>query len=96
MLWPTEGNERSHAVVVIEGVKEVLGRTLRLEDRARQFDQTTGLFGSIPEFDSMAVVMVVSALEEHFGIVVEDDDISAEVFETIGTLSTFIEKKLGR
>jgi acyl carrier protein len=52
-----------------------------------------GLFGELPEFDSMAVVNVVTALEERFGIVVEDDEISAETFETVGALARFVDSK---
>ena len=78
----------------IEDVKAVLGRTLQLGDKAKKFDASTGLFGNIPEFDSMAVVTVVAALEERFGIVVEDDDITAEIFETVGSLTQFVEAKL--
>jgi acyl carrier protein len=81
-------------VTTIEDVKTVLGRTLQLGDRAKKFDATTGLFGNIPEFDSMAVVTVVTALEERFGIVVEDDEITADIFETVGSLSRFVEGKL--
>ena len=78
----------------IEEVKRVLDQTLRLGERAKSFNAETALFGSIPEFDSMAVVGVITAIEERFGIVVEDDEISASVFETVGSLTKFIEGKL--
>jgi acyl carrier protein len=80
---------------VIDTVKAVLGQTLQIGDKANRFDAATGLFGSIAEFDSMAVVAVIAALEEKFGIVIEDDEINADIFETVGSLSQFIEKKLG-
>ena len=79
----------------LEDVKAVLGRALQLGDKAKKFDAATGLFGNIPEFDSMAVVTVVAALEERFGIVVEDDEISAEIFETVGSLARFVDGKIG-
>lgn len=79
---------------VIDEVKTVLGRTLQLGSKVTLMDETTGLFGSIAEFDSMAVVTVVTALEERFGFVVEDDEITADVFETVGTLSKYVEAKL--
>ena len=59
------------------------------------FDENTGLLGSIPEFDSMAVVSIITALEEEYGCVIEDDEISADVFATIGTLASFVASKLG-
>ena len=86
---------RDRSVTVIEDIKAVLGRTLQLGPKVTQFNAATALFGSIPEFDSMAVVTVVAALEERFGIVVEDDEITADVFETVGSLSRFVEGKLG-
>lgn len=79
---------------VVEGVKRVLRETLQLGDRINTFQESTGLFGSIPEFDSMAVVTVVAGLEEQFNIEITDDDINAEVFETVGSLTRFIQAKL--
>jgi acyl carrier protein len=79
---------------VVADVKSVLGQVLSLEDRARHFDASTALFGAIAEFDSRAVVTLVATLEDRFGIVVADDEITAEVFETVGSLTEFIERKL--
>lgn len=83
-------------MTVLEDVKAVLGQTLQLGEKSKYFDAETGLFGSIPEFDSMAVVTVLTALEEHFGIAIEDDEITAEIFETVGSLTAFVEGKIGR
>src|SRR3546814_9601796 len=78
---PAKGRRQQESfggsMAVIEGVKRVLQETLQLGDRVERFDPSTPLFGSIPEFDSMAVVTVVTALEEQFDIAVDDDDISA-------------------
>jgi len=52
------------------------------------------LLGSLPEFDSQAVVTIITSLEEQLGIFIEDDEITAEVFETVGTLVDFLEKKM--
>lgn len=54
----------------------------------------TLLMGSVPEFDSMAVVSLLTLLEEQFGIEVEDDELNAEVFESFGTLKQFVSEKL--
>ena len=78
----------------MDGVKAVLRDALDLGERADGFDADTPLFGGLPEFDSMAVVAVVLALEEQFGILIDGDEISAETFETVGSLSSFIEIKL--
>jgi len=78
----------------MDGVKRVLQQALQLGDRIIEFDASTALFGSIPEFDSMAVVTVVAGLEEQFDIKIEDDDITAEVFATVGSLTRLVRDKL--
>ena len=78
----------------IDGVRRVLQEVLQLGERVRSFDPATPLIGSIPEFDSMAVVAVITGLEEQFDIEVDDDDISADIFETLGSLTRFVEAKL--
>jgi len=75
-------------------VKAILADVLQLGDSVNSFDSNTPLLGSIPEFDSMAVVSVITALEENYGFFVDDDEIDAEVFETIGTLTSFVESKI--
>jgi acyl carrier protein len=64
----------------IEQVKDVLGRSLQLDHRIQSFTESTKLLGTLPELDSMAVVGVITALEEHFGFTVEDDEISGATF----------------
>ena len=78
----------------VQNLREILGDVLQLGERANSLTETSALFGSIPEFDSMAVVTVVAALEERFGIIVDDDDITAEVFESVGSLAQFVDDKL--
>jgi len=81
-------------MAVNEDVRDVLKTTLQIGDRANDIEMDTPLLGNIPELDSMAVAMLVTALEEHFDIFVDDDDISAETFETFATLCDFVTDKL--
>lgn len=81
-------------MATIDEVKTVLVDTLQLGPRSASIEAATSLLGSIPELDSMAVVNVITAIEEHFGIVVADDEISADTFETLASLSAFVEQKL--
>ena len=78
----------------LDAVKAVVTETLGVEDRADTLDATTPLLGSMPELDSMAVLELVVALERRFDLTVEDDDISADVFETLGSLAAFVDSKL--
>lgn len=76
-------------------VKTVLAEVLSLGNRAQSLDGDAALLGAIPEFDSMAVLGVITRLEEVFGISIADDEISAETFETVGSLTRFVEQKTG-
>jgi acyl carrier protein len=71
-----------------------LDEALSLQGRGTQFNRETPLLGTLPEFDSMAVITVITSLEERFDITVEDDELNAEVFETVGSLVGFVESKL--
>lgn len=78
----------------LDAVKQILIDVLSLGPQGQALDAQSPLLGSIPELDSMAVVSLITAIEEHFGIVVEDDEISADTFETLGSLSAFVARKL--
>jgi acyl carrier protein len=78
----------------LDEVKDILSDVLSLGERKNLIKIDSSLLGSIPELDSMAVVNVITALEEHFGITVNDDEISAKTFETLGSLVNFVEQKL--
>jgi len=80
----------------IDRIRRILGDALQLGPRAAALKESSRLLGDIPEFDSMAVVSVVTMIEEEFGITVEDDELSAEVFETLGTLTQFVAGKASR
>ncbi len=79
---------------MIEEVKGILGTVLQLGTRASEWEADTELLGSIPELDSMAVVGIITALEDFYGFYVDDDEISAETFSTLGTLTLFVETKV--
>lgn len=76
----------------IDEVRNILADTLSLGDRKHQLDENSFLLGSIPELDSMAVVNVITALEDFYNISVDDDEISAKTFETLGSLTIFVEQ----
>lgn len=75
-------------------IKKILARTLQLGPRADSLEPTTPLLGAIPELDSMAVVSILTAIEDYYGFSVEDDEISADTFATLGSLTAFADAKL--
>lgn len=72
----------------------VLDEVLGLQGRGAAFTPATHLLGAVPELDSMAVVSVITALEERMGIVVDDSDIDGSTFETVGSLVGFVTERM--
>lgn len=75
-------------------VIDVLESVLNLRGRSAGFSADTPLLGHIAELDSMAVVAVITGIEERFGFVVEDDEIDGTTFSTVGSLTEFVQSKL--
>ncbi len=80
---------------LITDLAATLAQTLALSpESAAGLQRSTLLFGNLPELDSMAVATVLTALEDRFGILIDDDEISAELFESVGSLGDFIAGKI--
>ncbi|MDD2725079.1 MAG: phosphopantetheine-binding protein [Methylovulum sp.] len=77
-----------------DSVITLLIEVFQFQNKGFQFSTDTPLLGSIPEFDSMAVVSIITALENRFGFIVDDDEIDASIFATVGSLVAFVEQKL--
>ncbi len=80
------------ADIALRGLlSDVLGLA---ESRAAGFTGATPLFGSLPEFDSMAVANFLTEMEERLGVLIEDDEVEAEDFMTYGRLLHFVRRKI--
>jgi acyl carrier protein len=79
----------------LTAVRAVLIDALDLTQSPDQLRMETALFGALPELDSFGVVALVGALEDRFGIMIDDDEFGADLFETVGTLVAFVEAKVG-
>ncbi len=75
-------------------LRELLASVLGLGARAEGLTLETPLLGALPELDSMAIAPLLTALEERFDIMIDDEDVSADIFETFGSLSTFLTAKV--
>lgn len=74
-------------------VLRLLDQVLSLEGRGISFTRDTPLLGAVPELDSMAVVSLITAIEDTFGIMIDDDDIDGATFASVGTLVDFVAGK---
>jgi acyl carrier protein len=77
-----------------ENVKAVVVATLGIKDRADDLVPESELLGNLPELDSLAVVELLIALQDRFGIEIEDDEMLGDIFETLGQLTAFIDSKV--
>ncbi|MFF7216135.1 acyl carrier protein [Streptomyces sp. NPDC008238] len=89
----TRSPEISQAI--FEDVKAVVVVTLDIEDLADELEPETGLYGHLPELDSLSVVKLIVALRKRFGIEIEIDEIICQTFDTLGQLAAFVESKVG-
>jgi len=83
-----------HDILTVNKLREILRDTLQLGNRADDLNELSPLLGDIPELDSMAVAAVLTMVEEEFGIEIDDEEVSSEIFETVGALSTFVSNKV--
>ena len=79
---------------VLQAVRGVLDEVLSLNGRAAAYTRDTHLLGALPELDSMAVVALIAAIEDRFGIAIDDEEISGDNFATVGTLADFVAAQL--
>jgi len=77
-------------------VREIILRTLDLPGPAQRFSPDSGLFGELPELDSMGVVLLLTALEDAYDIQLGDDEIDAEWFATFGSVAEFIARRTAK
>lgn len=76
-------------------LKSIIADVLGVDaDEADAFTPDTGLFGHLPELDSMAVAGLLTEMEDRLDIVIEDDDVDGEMLETYGGLLGFAESKI--
>lgn len=76
-------------------LRAILRDVLALDaDQVERFDGETGLFGHLPELDSMAVAGLLTEMEDRLDIIIEDDDVDGEMLETYGALLAFAEAKV--
>lgn len=87
-----ERREKDEADAALRGLlSDVLGLPA---SHVAEFAPSTGLFGALPEFDSMAVANLLTEMEERLGFLIEDDEIEAEDFMTYGRLLHFVRSKM--
>ncbi|HWW64814.1 MAG TPA: acyl carrier protein [Sphingomonadaceae bacterium] len=87
----TAASDEAEVDATVRGVlRDVLGIA---EARVAAFDESTPLFGALPELDSMAVAGLLTELEDRLGIIIEDDEVDGDMLATFGSLLVFARRK---
>ena len=80
---------------IADAVRAVLADVLALDPRtAAALTDATPLFGALPELDSMAVAGVLTELEDRLDIVIDDDEVTGDLFASFGALVRFATAKI--
>lgn len=79
----------------VREVTRVLDEVLSLGGRSAAYTRDTALLGAVPQLDSMAVVSLITTLEERFNIMIPDDEINGDTFASVGSLADYVAAKLG-
>ncbi|WP_406023655.1 phosphopantetheine-binding protein [Nocardioides sp. NBC_00850] len=79
----------------IDRVGEAITEVIGTDHSAGTLSADTLLFGSLPELDSLALVELITVLEDRFGFEMDEDDINAEVFESVGSLAEYVRAQVG-
>ena len=77
-------------LVLRQVLQDVLGLS---SERVAELDADSGLFGHLPELDSMAVAGLLTEIEDRLDIIIEDDEVDGEMLETFGGLMAFLAEK---
>jgi acyl carrier protein len=77
-------------------LRSILADVLGLKPgQAEAFAADSGLFGDLPELDSMAVAGLLTEMEDRLNIIIDEDEVDGDLFATYGSLLAFAERKRG-
>lgn len=92
---PAKADEMPQEHAIASELKSIIADVLGVDaEDADALDEDSGLFGHLPELDSMAVAGLLTEIEDRLDIVIDDEDVDGEMLETFGGLLAFAKAKL--
>lgn len=79
---------------LIRKVKGIIVESLELDIDPADIEDDEVLFGGQYDLDSFSTLVLIAALEEAFGIEVEDDDLTGEFIESVASVAGYIKRRL--
>lgn len=80
--------------VSVNDIRDLVCDVVGNNDSASLLNEHSALLGAIPELDSIGVVNLMLGMERRFGFLVHDEEVEVEIFETVGSLRDFAQRKL--
>lgn len=80
--------------ITTEEVAALVGEVVG-DPAGTEIDPGEPLTATFPGLDSMAILELIVDLEGHYGIAIEDEDVTAETFDSLATLTEFLRRKRG-
>ncbi len=80
----------------LELTRRTVRSCLQLGDEVNSFDRDTQLLGGLPEFNSLTITAIIASLEDELDCEIDDAEITAEIFETMGSLADFVGEKMNQ
>lgn len=75
-------------------LKSLLAHTLGMSEVPPSWTDDMPLFGNIPDLDSMAIVGLITAIEEHFAVEFVNEDMTMDTFANLANLAAIVQGKL--
>ena len=79
---------------MIDQLKDIIANQLDVNVQIEEIDADIPLLEDGIGLDSIAVVELITLIEEHFGLQFDEDELSIEPFQNLRTLTHFISTKL--
>jgi acyl carrier protein len=75
-------------------LKRILVDVLELDITPEQLDSGTSLYSPALRMDSLSLLHVIVALEQQFGIEIDDEDVMATDLDNVGSLVGLVDRAL--
>jgi serine O-acetyltransferase len=101
VLRAVEGAEHAPAMAdvpdeLVSRLVSLLRRTVEVVTMPSQLDRSTGLLGEGIGLDSVEILKLICAIEEEFELTIDESQLSAARFKTVGSLANFIHERGAR
>ena len=72
----------------------ILRKALGQKALPATINDDTALMGGVPDFDSLAIIAILTGIREDFGCEIAETEVSADIFESVGSLRRFVQARL--